>query len=186
MHTSGIFKLSLWVLLSIAFPALSFPPIALDEQTRNALSQKSPLKSRSELFIEDSDHQGAHLLDIALHKRLGYPTGNGLTLYALRVAIYIGAHTVLENLYLRMIAEAANQPPGLVMFSFTARYGDVLLSFNSEDIITWDMVQNFADMMLNRVRNGEQALYVGDIVADLPDELGRSVVHLMMGTPETG
>lgn len=185
MQTSGFFVLSLWVLLFIAFPALSFPLIALDEQIRNAVSQKSPLRSRSDISVKNSDHQGPHLLDIALHKRAGRPIGNGITLHALRVATYIGARTVLENLYLKIFAEAANQPAGQMISYFEAEYGNVVVSFSSKEHFTWDLVKNFANMMLNRVHNGEQNFYIANIVVDLFGGMGQGSVRFLMGTPET-
>lgn len=177
--------LTLWALLFIAFPALLFPLTALDDQNQRAVSQIPPLISRSDVIGASSARTEPYLPHIALHKRAGRPVGPGMTLHALRVATYIGARTVLENLYLKIFAEAANQPAGHTISFFEAEYGNVFVSFDSDRHFTWDLIKNFADMMLNRVHNGEQNFYIANIVADLPAGLGQESIRFIMGTPET-
>lgn len=171
--------------LFIAFPALSFPLTTLDDVNQDAVSQNPPLRTRSDLSVAGSNHKEASLPHLALHKRAGRPVGPGMTLHALRVATYIGARTVLENLYLKIFAEAANQPAGHSVSFFEAEYGNVFVSFDSDRHFTWDLIKNFADMMLNRVHNGEQNFYIARIVADLPAGLGQESIRFIMGTPET-
>ena len=189
MQVSKFLTLSPWVLLFLAFTALPFPLTALDERNQNAVSQTSPLRSRSDMFAANSGHQKAHLPDISLHKRAGRPIGSGLILQAIRIATYIGARSILETLYFKILAQATNQPAGATLSYFEARYGNVALILDSGDSghrFTWDLVRTFADMMLNRVLNGEQNFYIADLVADVPcGRDGQQSILLLMGTSET-
>ena len=121
-----------------------------------------------------------------LLKRAGRPTvGSRMTLHPLRITAYIGVRTILENLYLRIMADAASHDPGEPLSHFTAQYGGVVVTLDSGLHFKWGFVHHFASTMLDWVFNGDQNFYIADIVADMPNGLGQGAIRYMMGTPAT-
>ena len=89
------------------------------------------------------------------------------------------------------MAEAANQPAGQSLSYYEVQYGDVVVALECEDRFGWEVISNFADMMLQRVFRGEQNFYIANIVQSASGQVGftgafgERRISFMMATPET-
>ena len=171
MQILTILKLSAaYLLCAASYPTLSFPhPPQKPASHSPSLGTHAPPTYQDELL-----------------KRAGRPTVDSrITLHPLRITAYIGVRTILENIYLRIIAEAANRDPGELTSHVTAQYGGVVVTLDSDLHFNWGFVHEFASTMLDWVFNGDQNFYIADIVADMPGGLGQGAIRYMMGTPAT-
>lgn len=180
MHNLAILKILVSILLFFTCPALSSPLHTLAGTDKDATSRIQSLKSRSDAYPAISNLKETSSTNIALHKRAGRPAGNGITLHALHVTTYMGARVVLEELYARIMAHAANQATPTVAW-FEARIGDLIVTFDSDQPIRWDVIHQFALTMLSRVFNGEQNFYIANIVT----AFGQQSIRYVMATPVT-
>ena len=184
MHVPRLLRILFSALLIIANPILSSPLATRDKSKQATAARYSSPRQPRDSYNIGINHREPSLADTRLLRRSGRPLDRGITLHAFQTATYIGARIVLENLYSQILAEASNQMPGTTRY-FEAEYGDVTMSFTSDQPYSWELIKEFSSMMLNRVFNGEQNFYIADIVAPYPDASGQYSVRLLMGTPDT-
>ena len=175
MEIFRILEIATAYLLFAAYPTLSFPH----------LSQTIPSSHPSSLPTHATPN-ATPPHQVEFRKRAGQPmVGSQMTFHALRMTAYLGSRYVLENLYLKIMAEAANRLSDQPISHFIAQYGDVVVSFDSDVTFTWVVVHHLASTMLSRVFNGDQNFYIADIVADMPEGMGQGTIRYTMGTPAT-
>lgn len=174
MQILTLLKISASFLLLAADPILSFPHS----------SQKAA--SRSLSLTTYANPQAPKIHHDELRKRAGRPiAGSRMTFHALRMTAYLGSRYVLENLYLKIIAETRNRLSDQPISHFTAQYGGVVVSLDSDLKFSWLIVHHFASTMLSRVFNGDRSFYIANIVVDLTEGLGQGTIRYTMGTPAT-
>lgn len=154
-------------LLLVAHPALSFPR-ELDSLNQDAASLSFPSNPLCDHHLKDSHCEERLPRQPTRHKRAGrVAQGSAIILHAFQAATYIGARAVLERLYTQVLVDATQRAAGTTTAGPEYEYGDVYLSFlTSNDGIPWDIIRQFADMMLTRILNGDQNFYIADVVYD--------------------
>ena len=132
MHALRLFRVFSFTLVMVAETTRSTPLATLGGSMQDAPARHSSLRSLRDPCTPGIYHREPSLADVVL-KRAVRPLGHAITLHALRTATYIGARTVLENLYSQIFAGASGQTPGATISYFEAEFGDVVISFQGNE-----------------------------------------------------
>lgn len=192
MHIFKLLGTLVSLLLFLVCPGLSSPFVSLANPGQDAATRFLSLRSNSEPYAASRYPKKSLLPNVVLHRRAGRLSGDGMTLHALKVATYIGARVVLENLYLKIMNEAASYPAGATTTILDVEYGDLVVMFDCDQPFPLEAIHRFASTMLSRVMNGEQNFYIAHIVGSAAGTIGASgafgqqAIQYIMATPETG